>query len=77
MRKRSMIRLNMRWVERQPMKVKLLMGILILGFSLLGLRYLLKYIHGFHLFIASETIHLSGIIILIFKLIKTKNCSGN
>ena len=69
--------LNLKWVERQPMKVKLLVGILILGFCLVGLRHLVKYGNGFPLFVASQFIHLSGIIILIFKLIKTKTCSGN
>ncbi|XP_034686654.1 ER lumen protein-retaining receptor erd-2.2-like [Vitis riparia] len=58
------------------MKVKLLVGILILGFCLVGLRHLVKYGNGFPLFVASQFIHLSGIIILIFKLIKTKTCSG-
>ena len=77
MRKRSKSWLNLKWVERQPMKVKLLVGILILGFCLVGLRHLVKYGNGFPLFVASQFIHLSGIIILIFKLIKTKTCSGN
>ena len=76
MRKRSKSWLNLKWVERQPMKVKLLVGILILGFCLVGLRHLVKYGNGFPLFVASQFIHLSGIIILIFKLIKTKTCSG-
>ena len=69
--------LNLKWVERQPMKVKILVGVLILGFCLVGLRHLMKYDNGFPLFMASQFIHLSGIIILIFKLIKTKTCSGN
>ncbi|RVW99780.1 ER lumen protein-retaining receptor 1-B [Vitis vinifera] len=68
--------LNLKWVERQPMKVKILVGVLILGFCLVGLRHLMKYDNGFPLFMASQFIHLSGIIILIFKLIKTKTCSG-
>ncbi|XP_034686651.1 ER lumen protein-retaining receptor erd-2.2-like [Vitis riparia] len=58
------------------MKVKILVGVLILGFCLVGLRHLMKYDNGFPLFMASQSIHLSGIIILIFKLIKTKTCSG-
>ncbi|KAJ9701099.1 hypothetical protein PVL29_006447 [Vitis rotundifolia] len=76
MRKGGKSWLNLKWVERQPMKVKILVGVLILGFCLVGLRHLMKYDSGFPLFLASQFIHLSGIIILIFKLIKTKTCSG-
>ncbi|KVH94213.1 ER lumen protein retaining receptor [Cynara cardunculus var. scolymus] len=62
------------WVRRQSMKVKIFFGITFIISSLVALRYLIKDTNQF--FVASESVHAAGIVVLIYKLTTQKTCSG-
>ncbi|XP_043805870.1 ER lumen protein-retaining receptor erd-2.2 [Manihot esculenta] len=62
------------WMRRQSVKVKSLIGVIIGLCCLVGLKLAVKD-HN-HFFIASETIHAAGILVLIYKLTTQKTCSG-
>ncbi|KAL8146694.1 uncharacterized protein LOC141707531 [Apium graveolens] len=61
-------------LRRQSMMVKMLMGLILVGSGLVGLRMFVKD-HN-HFFVASEAIHVFGILVLIYKLNTKRNCSG-
>ncbi|XP_021909532.1 ER lumen protein-retaining receptor [Carica papaya] len=63
------------FVRRQSMKVKILMGVTLFLCALVGLRLLVKD-NIRHFFVAAEVVHAAGILVLIYKLTKTKTCSG-
>ncbi|XP_077229478.1 ER lumen protein retaining receptor family protein [Tasmannia lanceolata] len=63
-----------RWVRRRSMKVKAILGVIILITTLLILRSFVRN-HN-HFFIASEAIHAVGIMVLIYKLTLKNTCSG-
>ncbi|KAL6967982.1 hypothetical protein U1Q18_033786 [Sarracenia purpurea var. burkii] len=60
------------WVRRQSMKVKIFLAFTSLLSSLVALKLLVKD-HN-HFYIASEAIHVAGILVLIYKLTTQKNC---
>ncbi|KAK9069376.1 hypothetical protein SSX86_011279 [Deinandra increscens subsp. villosa] len=62
------------WVRRQSTKVKICLAVTSVLCSLIALRLLAKDTSQF--FIASEFVHASGIILLIYKLTTQKTCSG-
>ncbi|KAJ7961586.1 ER lumen protein retaining receptor family protein [Quillaja saponaria] len=62
------------WMRRQSMKVKIFLGVILALLALIVLRSTVKN-HN-HFFVASEAIHLAGILVLIFKLTTRKTCSG-
>ena len=62
------------WVKKLSIKVKIFLGTLLALCALLALRYTVKDRDYF--FIASEAVHLTGIIVLIYKLFTKKTCSG-
>ncbi|XP_050364021.1 uncharacterized protein LOC126782753 [Argentina anserina] len=62
------------WVRSQSMKVKILLGAFLALCGLVALKLWVK--NHQHFFIASETIHFLGIIVLIYKLTIQKTCSG-
>lgn len=62
------------WVRRQSMKVKIFFGITFVLSSLIALRLFIKDTNQF--FVASESVHAAGIIVLIYKLTTQKTCSG-
>ncbi|XP_051113241.1 uncharacterized protein LOC127239228 [Andrographis paniculata] len=62
------------WVRRQSTKVKTAMAAAAVLFSLVALK-LLIHDHN-HFFVASEAIHFTGILVLIYKLSTQKTCSG-
>eukprot|EP00252_Welwitschia_mirabilis_P022942 TRINITY_DN6365_c0_g2_i1.p1 TRINITY_DN6365_c0_g2~~TRINITY_DN6365_c0_g2_i1.p1 ORF type:complete len:276 (+),score=28.95 TRINITY_DN6365_c0_g2_i1:385-1212(+) len=62
------------WFRRQPMKVKILLGVFAGIASLLFLR-MVVHDHD-KLFVAAEAIHALGISVLIYKLTKERTCSG-
>ncbi|CAL5353429.1 unnamed protein product [Camellia sinensis] len=62
------------WVRRQSMKVKTFLAFTSVLFSLVALKLLIRD-HN-HFFIASEAIHVAGIMVLIYKLTTQKTCSG-
>jgi ER lumen protein retaining receptor len=63
------------WVKKQSMKVKIFLGTTIAILTLVALKFTVKD-HN-HFFIASETIHSAGILVLVYKLTTKKTCSGN
>ncbi|GAA0143854.1 hypothetical protein Leryth_017922 [Lithospermum erythrorhizon] len=62
------------WVRKQSMKLKIGMIITVSLLALLVLKFTIK--DQDHFFVASETVHFGGILILIHTLIKQKTCSG-
>lgn len=75
-RKRELSELNklLVWTRRQPLKVKIILGIMAVVSVLAGLDMFVED-HN-HFFIASEAIHAAGILVLIYKLSTKRNCSG-
>ncbi|KAB2075332.1 hypothetical protein ES319_A07G216000v1 [Gossypium barbadense] len=62
------------WIRKQSKKMKILLAVMAMLFSLVALKLTAKY-HN-HFFIASESIHAAGILVLIYKLTTKKTCSG-
>lgn len=62
------------WVRRQSVKVKAFLAVTSVLSSLLALKFLVKDRN--HFFVASEAIHVVGIMVLIYKLTTQKTCSG-
>ncbi|XP_019178223.1 PREDICTED: putative ER lumen protein-retaining receptor C28H8.4 [Ipomoea nil] len=62
------------WVRRQSMKVKAGMAAVAALALLVALKHSIED-HN-HFFVASEVIHFAGILVLIYKLIRKKSCSG-
>ena len=62
------------WLRHQPPKIKTLLGASAALVALIFIRIVVRD-HD-NLFIASEFIHSLGILVLVFKLTKEKNCSG-
>lgn len=56
------------------MKLKIFLGTLFAVFALVALKYTVANTYGF--FKLSETIHIVGVIVLIYKLFVHKSCSG-
>lgn len=74
--KRELSELNklLGWMRRQPMRVKMLVGITAVVVALAALNMFVED-HN-HFFVASEAIHAAGILVLIHKLNTKRNCSG-
>ncbi|KAF3796011.1 putative ER lumen protein-retaining receptor [Nymphaea thermarum] len=62
------------WVRKQSIKVNIFLGVTTVVAILLFLRLLVRD-HN-HFFVASEAIHVVGIMILAYKLLTLKTCSG-
>lgn len=62
------------WVRRQSMKVKTFLAVTSVLCTLVALKLLVKD-HS-HFFVASETIHAAGLLVLVYKLTTQKTCSG-
>ncbi|XP_071716436.1 uncharacterized protein [Rutidosis leptorrhynchoides] len=62
------------WVRKQSIKVKIFLAVTCFLSSLISLRFLVRDTNQF--FVASEFVHASGIILLIYKLTTLKTCSG-
>ncbi|RAL43409.1 unnamed protein product [Cuscuta campestris] len=62
------------WARKQSMKVKLFLGLITALAALLALSRSVKDRNQF--FVAAEAIHFAGILVLIYKLIRKKSCSG-
>lgn len=62
------------WVRKKSIKVKIFLGIVIAAFALVGLKLTIRDHNYF--FIASEAVHLSGILVLFYKIVTQKTCSG-
>ncbi|XP_045832605.1 ER lumen protein-retaining receptor-like [Trifolium pratense] len=63
-----------RWLRKRSMKVKIFLGILLAFCALVVLKFTIRDPDYF--FKASKTIHVVGVIVLIYKLIVHKSCSG-
>ncbi|RVW86479.1 hypothetical protein CK203_042180 [Vitis vinifera] len=74
-RRNSSVNVLFGWVRRQSMKVKAFLAVTSVLSSLLALKFLVKDRN--HFFVASEAIHVVGIMVLIYKLTTQKTCSGN
>ena len=74
-RRNSSVNVLFGWVRKQSMKVKTFLGVASALSSLLALKFLVK--DRKHFFVASEVIHVFGIMVLIYKLATQKTCSGN
>ncbi|TKY68661.1 ER lumen protein-retaining receptor B [Spatholobus suberectus] len=61
-------------LRKQSMKVKIFCGALLAVCALVALKFTIK--NHYYFFIASEAIHVAGIIALIYKLFALKTCSG-
>ncbi|CAJ1949541.1 unnamed protein product [Sphenostylis stenocarpa] len=61
-------------LRKLPMKVKIFSGALLAVSALVALK--LTITNNYYYFIAAETIHVAGIIALIYKLFALKTCSG-
>lgn len=73
-RRNSPVNVLFGWVRRQSMKVKIFLGVTAVLTALVALRYLMR--NNEHFFLASEFVHAAGILVLIYKLITQKTCSG-
>ncbi|KAL9673160.1 hypothetical protein QQ045_029413 [Rhodiola kirilowii] len=62
------------WVRGQSMKVKVFLGVTTVLSCLLALRLAVRDYDNF--FVAAESIHAAGILVLIYKLTTHKTCSG-
>ncbi|XP_076891039.1 uncharacterized protein LOC143542309 [Bidens hawaiensis] len=62
------------WVRKQSVKVKIFLAVTCVLSSLIALRLLAKDATQF--FVASEFVHATGIVVLIYKLTTLKTCSG-
>ncbi|XP_045832604.1 ER lumen protein-retaining receptor erd-2.2-like [Trifolium pratense] len=62
------------WLRKRSMKVKILLGILLAFCALVVLKFTIRDPDIFY--IASESIHIVGLIALIYKLFAHKSCSG-
>ncbi|XP_071742428.1 uncharacterized protein [Rutidosis leptorrhynchoides] len=62
------------WVQRQSMKVKILLALTAMVFSLAAIKSCVTNYNN--LFVARESIHAVGIAVLIYKLATLKTCSG-
>lgn len=62
-------------ISKQSKKVKILLAVMAMLFSLVAFKLTAKY-HN-HFFVAAESIHAAGILVLIYKLTTKKTCSGN
>ncbi|XP_075515746.1 uncharacterized protein LOC142550554 [Primulina tabacum] len=62
------------WVRRQSTKVKIFLGVTCVLCALVAVKFLVKK-HN-HFFIASESVHFTGILVLIYKLTTQKTCTG-
>ena len=62
------------WLRKRSMKVKIFLGILLAFCALVALKFTIRDPDFF--FIASETIHIVGLIVLIYKLYVHKTCAG-
>ncbi|KAL9260163.1 ER lumen protein-retaining receptor erd-2.2-like protein [Drosera capensis] len=64
----------LQWVKKQSMRTKMFLGFVVVMCLLITLKYTVK--RSRHFFLASETIHVAGVIILAYKLIRKKSCTG-
>lgn len=62
------------WVRRQSTKVKTFLGVACVLCALVTVKCLVKN-HN-HFFIAAESVHFAGILVLIYKLTTQKTCTG-
>ncbi|KAI4356352.1 hypothetical protein L6164_000381 [Bauhinia variegata] len=62
------------WVRKQSMKVKIFLGILLVLFALVALKFTIE--DHIYYFLASDVAHIIGIIVLLYKLVTKKTCSG-
>lgn len=62
------------WLKKKSMKVKISLGILLAFCALVALNFTIRDPRYF--FRASATIHIVGLITLIYKLFTHKTCSG-
>lgn len=72
---RRPIQAVMAWLRRQPPKVKAFLAV-VAGMGALVLLRAVVHDHD-NLFVASEAVHVIGIVVLIYKLTKEKTCAGN
>ncbi|XP_057523616.1 uncharacterized protein LOC130803509 [Amaranthus tricolor] len=71
---RRPIQAVMAWLRRQPPKVKAFLAV-VAGMGALVLLRAVVHDHD-NLFVASEAVHVIGIVVLIYKLTKEKTCAG-
>jgi len=62
------------WLSKRSMKVKILLGILLALCAVVVLKHTITDPHFFY--IASGSIHIIGLIVLVIKLFVYKTCSG-
>lgn len=62
------------WVRKQSVKVKIFLGVFLALCALVALKFTIKDHNSF--FISSEAVHLAGILVLFYKLLTQKTCSG-
>ncbi|GMH02483.1 hypothetical protein Nepgr_004322 [Nepenthes gracilis] len=62
------------WIRKQSMRVRVFLAAVAAVCLLVALKYTVRN-HN-HFFVASESIHAVGIIVLIYKLTRKKTCSG-
>lgn len=73
-RSRNPLRILTSWFLRLPIKIKAFVGVFAAIFSLFFIRTM---VHNHdNLFVAAETIHAMGIMVLVYKLTKQKTCAG-
>ncbi|CAN0899131.1 ER lumen protein-retaining receptor B [Linum grandiflorum] len=71
--RRSPVKAVAGWVGRQSTRVKVIAGVAMGLLTLVGLKL---WVNPHQYFAASETIHAAGILVLAYKLITQKTCSG-
>ncbi|XP_011045094.1 PREDICTED: putative ER lumen protein-retaining receptor C28H8.4 [Populus euphratica] len=71
---RRSIQAVLRWLRRQPPKIKAFLAVVS---GLVALVFLRMVVHDHdNLFVAAEVVHSIGISVLIYKLMKEKTCAG-
>ncbi|KAJ7530708.1 hypothetical protein O6H91_14G015800 [Diphasiastrum complanatum] len=68
------VRPLLRWLKKQPPKVKTFLGVLSGILALLLLRFM--PFNRNNLFVVAESVHAVGILVLIYKLQRGRNCAG-
>ncbi|CAL0324412.1 unnamed protein product [Lupinus luteus] len=61
------------WLSKRSKKVNILLAILLALCALVALKFIIK---DTHFYLASETVHIAGTLVLFYKLFTQKNCSG-
>ncbi|KAI4356351.1 hypothetical protein L6164_000380 [Bauhinia variegata] len=70
----SPVRALFGWVNKQSMQVKIFLCLLLVLFALVALKFTIE--DHIYYFLASDAAYVTGVIVLLYKLVTKKTCSG-